>query len=589
MKPLQNKYLLFNLVLILITACNNERPQEMLNFQLGTDFEAATEKSDISPETCGDSTINLTQWVCTKQTFDVATVPDKYPTFDPNAGTIWPGNLLQGGFLKDATPRDIDVARGPGKIVMDLNSGQEFASREVPVADFGNIKDAENFLVNSAFDNGEGEFAANFSLIVESVQSMEELAFKMNANVKTLSSSFKARLGFERSEQKTRFLVSLNQSFYTMVFQDPTRVEDFFGESVTPADLAPFTGPGNPVAYISSVTYGRLFTLLIESSSSRSEMEAAIQGEFNGAIYSGGGGAQVERINDLKELNIKVFALGGEAEQTMAASYGDMTEIIDALSKAGDIRTGKPLSFVVNSAQTRNQVRVAAATQYDVVDCTPLNSAANPPSFTDFWGLYIDAVSAAAGLGDDRIVLFEKGGTHYWISDAGDRTMEGPYSIKDASAPFGVIPLDSVGAAQRFTNGNTYFFNTTGNKWVSFRGPGYSEVFDLFDYGCGTNPLLPRTVGAACLYNLKTNVSFLIDDTGVNYAGYNGGCNWGAPNTMSGWNPRDFPFDGAGAAAYLKLGNQTFNIFFNMAGTEYSIFENHTTPFSPPYKLSGCL
>ena len=42
-------------------------------------------------------------------------------------------------------------------------------------------------------------------------------------------------------------------------------------------DLAPYMGPGNPPTYISSVTYGRRFVLLIESTSSTTEMKASIR------------------------------------------------------------------------------------------------------------------------------------------------------------------------------------------------------------------------------------------------------------------------------------------------------------------------
>ena len=574
---------------IFLAGCNNaENTEEMRIFNLGTDFESAEERTLISDEICGDSTINENEWVCTRQTYDISKVPDEYPTFDPNAGIIWPGNLLQGASLKDATPRVINVARGPGKIVMDLNSGQQFASREVNISDFGNTKDAENFLVESAYDGGEGNFAANFSMTVSQVQSMEELALNMDANVKSLSSSFKTRIGFQRTDQKTRFLVSLKQSFYTMVFQTPTQIEDFFGAEVSPSDLDPYTGPGNPAAFISSVTYGRLFTLLIESSSSRSEMEAAISAEFKGGVYKGGGSANVKKINELNEINIKVFALGGDGEKTLGASYGNMEEVIDALAKAGDIRTGKPLSFVVRSVQTGQIVKVSAATKYDVVNCTPLNSAATPPAFTDFWAKDIDAVGAALGFGDDRLALFEKNGTKYWISDSGDRTMAGPYDIKDANTPFGVFPLDSVGAAQLFINGSMYFFNKPGNKWVVYRNGKFGGVNDVFTYGCGTNPLLPRSIGAGCLYSQNQKLAFLIDDTGEYYVGYDGSCNWGKKTPITGWNPKNIPFNAAGAAAYLRLGNRKLNIFFSKSGTEYSIFENHSTPFSRAYKLTGC-
>ena len=62
-------------------------------------------------------------------------------------------------------------------------------------------------------------------------------------------------------------LVELKEEYYTMSFVTPTSVEAFFDPSLTAEELQTKIGPDNPVAFIKSVTFGRIFYLLYESTS----------------------------------------------------------------------------------------------------------------------------------------------------------------------------------------------------------------------------------------------------------------------------------------------------------------------------------
>jgi len=46
-----------------------------------------------------------------------------FPLFNPNASVIYPGSLLQGKSLKQATPDVIAVERAGGTVSYDLNNG----------------------------------------------------------------------------------------------------------------------------------------------------------------------------------------------------------------------------------------------------------------------------------------------------------------------------------------------------------------------------------------------------------------------------------------------------------------------------------
>ena len=119
-------------------------------------------------------------------------------------------------------------------------------------------------------------------------------------------------------------------------------------ERVSDASLS--VGPGNPATYISSVTYGRIFYMLVESTSSRTEMDAAINASFNGVTTDVEVDMKTNYVAELDELSITVFAYGGEASSSlMTVGETQLDELAALLAEGSDIRTGKAISYVVRS------------------------------------------------------------------------------------------------------------------------------------------------------------------------------------------------------------------------------------------------
>ena len=117
----------------------------------------------------------------------------------------------------------------------------------------------------------------------------------------------------------------LTQSYYTLAFE-PTG--PFFQESVTNADLNRYAGEGNPLVYVSSVTYGRIFYLLVESTAEEDSVDASLSASF---IFGGFSG-RVRHVSHLADLNIKAFALGGRQESLIEGVRGGVSGLDNFLS-----------------------------------------------------------------------------------------------------------------------------------------------------------------------------------------------------------------------------------------------------------------
>ncbi|UCF19055.1 MAG: thiol-activated cytolysin family protein [Gemmatimonadota bacterium] len=355
-------------------------------FASGGDFAEVEESSEVIDSTTTTEVRPSEEnpevqenWLCTTRTVDLTRAPEEYPLFDPNSEIIFPGNLIQGKSLQQATPDPIPVRRGPGTIVLTLMIGMpQGVSRTVPEVTLGSVYDAANdILLQSVNDT---LIPARFSFTMDRVHSEEQLAVAANAHARWSGGSFRASLKFSTDREYNRFLVKLHQSFYTIAYELPTAYEQMFAQDVTPAELAQYVGPGNPAAFISSVNYGRIFYLLIESTDRAIDIEGAINATFNALFVRGGVSAKVNYMASLSNLKVKAFALGGDARTALEAVTADFDQLKSFLAAGGNIKTGVPISFVLRSVRQPDRiVKVALNTRYDVKDCVPMRETFGTP------------------------------------------------------------------------------------------------------------------------------------------------------------------------------------------------------------------
>ncbi|MGD8727644.1 MAG: thiol-activated cytolysin family protein [Gemmatimonadales bacterium] len=412
------------LLMLHLSACGDDQPVEpVLSYE--TVFESAGPFPDVEErELVVDSStttelIGNENWVCTTKTFDVTKAPEEFALFDPNAEVVFPGNMLQGQSLERPTPDPIPVRRGPGTIVLTLMNGAGMGvSRTVPEVTLSNVYDAANEVISQ----NPGDVPARFSFTMERVDSEQQLALAANMSASFWGGSVAASLKFSTNRRYNRFLVKLTQSFYTIAHELPTDYDAMFGPDVTPEQLAQYVGPGNPAAFISSVTYGRIFYLLIESTERVDSMSASINASFAGWKA----GASGKYVGSLENLVVKAFALGGNASDALSAVTDDFDSLKAFLAEGGTITTGVPISYVVRSVRHPEKVvKVARNTQYDVTDCNPIFETFGEPVV---WLMADDPNLEFSGTDATRLVQ--------WPDVSGNDN----YAFLDAAVPDSMLP-----------------------------------------------------------------------------------------------------------------------------------------------------
>jgi thiol-activated cytolysin len=534
----------------------------------GGQFETFETQQNIATKDSSEYEQNGERWLCVTKTYDLVESGEEYFNFNPSSEIIWPGNLLQGNSITEPTPNPIVVKRGAGCVTIDLVNGSTGTQNCMDKVTQGNIISG----LNEIIDQNNGVLPANFAYSFEEVQSQQEMAFKMGVNFHSLSTDVKAKLSLNQSSEYHSYLVTLTQNFYTMIFEKPTSYSEMFGPNVTPADLAPYIGPGNPATYISSVTYGRRFYLLVESTESRTEMKASIKASYDAAVVGGSLSAGAKYVGDLENSSIKVFALGGDQGLALATFNGDMNAVGTFLTEGGDYRTGVPLSYVIRSLETHQDLAIKVATQYETNVCEPILFDKNPPPYTAFWGQALDSIGAITLTPEGNVLIFNMAGTEYYHCDQNSLTYTGPFDLDDPNGYLKDCPFEAVTAAQMLPSGNIYLHGPNGTQYVAFKTNGtYADVRHLSVWGNDNHPFDLFGISAAC-EDLNDRVIHFSKD-GTQYSYYRKSGDFGPVYNLWQWGPdHTCPIDAVGAAVRLDLAHRYY-IMFDPSGTTYAIYK----------------
>ncbi len=567
----------------------------------GGSFAPAVNSQEPVDSTASTEVVDGQQWNCTTTTYD-AMAPgggnNGFPLFNPNASVIYPGSLLQGKSLKQSTPDVIAVNRAGGTISYDLVNGNLASTFTVDKVAKSSIQNAMNQIIA----NSPPDLPANFVFNYSQVQSEQALALKLGIDYNSAFVDISSDFGFSSGSNLNRILVKLNQSFYTMSFDIPTSTAGLFAPDVTPEDLAKYVQEGNPATYISDVTYGRIYYMLIESSSSYTDMEASVQASFNGVVNSANADISGNTFSSLSNLKIKVMAFGGEAATSLlTVGVSDLSNLVQLLAQSTTISTGVPISYVVRSVYDNQIVSVQLATKYDVTNCSPA-PIGGEPAYTAHWKGHV--ISKIGGVGaafcrtGTDFILISMDGTQYLESNVG--TLDGPYPISQLGG--GPPPFPGIGAACRIDGNNvsdswTMIMDMTGSQYSYLRSDSTwsTQVTPIGNLANGYNPFALNGIGAMLFeYHDPNGPSnrYMINKDGTQFSLYHNNPNsFDQVSGIENWAGGGLPFAvkkvGAGIGFYI--GEKKYYMLFNITGTKYCIsgdvFGTGSNEFIGPFDL----
>ena len=176
--------------------------------------------------------------------------------------------------------------------------------------------------------------------------------------------------GFDK--RKSHVLVKLYQHFYTLSYEDPEGGgKGAFKSTIEQSDLAPYTGAGNPICYISSVSYGRAYYFLFESRQNSSALLGALSTSF-GKFQAG---LSVERSEVFNGSQVRILEQGSSTNggQGTAISPEKIFTLLRESAQPSSKNLGIPITFTIKHLYDAQPVRMSnnLSYSYDKVSFTP--------------------------------------------------------------------------------------------------------------------------------------------------------------------------------------------------------------------------
>jgi len=184
--------------------------------------------------------------------------------------------------------------------------------------------------------------ANNYKYINESASSQTQIGLSFG-----IHPAWMENIGFdfsiENTYQKNTVYVYFKQIYYTISAELPAQPSDFFTPDVDIEALKTKITSESPAGYISSIDYGRVIIVKMTSSSSKTDMKAAIGAVFNGLNIGVDG--EYQRVLNNSKFEVDVY--GGNST-TILDSISNVIEYINDGLVIQDLNSAVPIEYHVN-------------------------------------------------------------------------------------------------------------------------------------------------------------------------------------------------------------------------------------------------
>ncbi len=358
----------------------SDTPDGIHNLKINELYDNTSSKAKgvAVEENCVDKEVSFTQ---TDSDFFI---------LDANSSLLWPGNLVAARSIQEGAPVSIPIFgedRNPLEVRVNVLSGTSAStSRIIEEPTPGKVQDNLNSILN-AYYKSEANFPASFDISIQRIHDEKQFQLSLNAGYSGPSVNVSGSFGLDFSTQKTRYAVTLKQRFFTASVSPKEGIigkNGWLNNNVSPDRLKPYVtdylevseDQQNPSSYIESVTYGKLYTLIYESSSSAKEVEAALNFAYKAVGTEANAELKARYKSIFSESTVKVKQLGGNATSGIASSLAAMANnldrVVDFLKEGAEVSVnnpGYPISYKVNYTYDNKPFKVSSNLEYIIREC----------------------------------------------------------------------------------------------------------------------------------------------------------------------------------------------------------------------------
>ena len=354
-------------------------PDELLNLQYTGG--GATERTVTNDNTTNTGPTLGESFECRTQDYSLESNFDDVAILRPTNGIVFPGALVVGnqGML-DGAPDPLTLGRAPVTLRLDLpgigSQGNIVVDNPTNSSVQSSIDDALEWWNANAYQEGYVN-ASNSSYQASTSYSSKQFSLDVGLNVEWATGSLASQFDYESSTEKRYAGVVFKQVFYTVTMDTPSSPGSVFDTSVTQADVASAIDSDTPPAYVSSVSYGRIIMVRMETTNTNTSIELDAVLEYAGGV-SGVGTVNSDYDEILKTSNITVVTIGGNAEAASEAinladiesGYGSLNSVITGENAVYSRENpGVPIAYTIRYLKDNTLAKMGYTTDYRVESC----------------------------------------------------------------------------------------------------------------------------------------------------------------------------------------------------------------------------
>jgi thiol-activated cytolysin len=299
-----------------------------------------------------------------------ATGFDENLLLNPTTDIIWLGSIFDGNSITSGEYTPISAKRGPMTFSISIPMGTQWVT--IPETTLNLVRQGITDIVTSEVLSGN---PADTQLTQENVYSSDQVKIAAGVHFRGWGASFNSSFSFGTGNVRSRVLVKFLQIYYTLDMNLPDEPDDLFASGVTWRDIhSQIRGNVSPV-YVSSIKYGRMGLLAVESDYSEEEVKVAFDMAYNAIIAGGGASLDTEYKKIISESTIKVRIYGGSGES--ACQIFGYDSFVNWIKTGGDFSKespGAPLSYTLRYVKDNSVARVILASEYYVRDAVQIQN-----------------------------------------------------------------------------------------------------------------------------------------------------------------------------------------------------------------------
>lgn len=284
-----------------------------------------------------------------------------------NDDVIWPGSLVEGANAQDFVYVPISVDRAPLTLSISLEGSSATGSSLVSTVQdpkLSTVRQGISDLLKNAI-TGDTRVPARVDFNYEQVYTESQMNLFVGADVSYGAGSLETKFNWNSVTKQNKIMASYKQIYYTIDIDTPGTPADFFDPNMPIKDIENALPAGSKPLYVSSVSYGMMALVFIETDYSFEEMKWAMDASYK-AIVSGSVSLDLKTQQIMQSSTIKTVVYGGSTAglQELESGYNGFLNVIGASKDFNAGSPGVPLVYRFRHLSDNTLALITLTSQY---------------------------------------------------------------------------------------------------------------------------------------------------------------------------------------------------------------------------------